>query len=1208
MATSYIKDFAEKRKSDSDNGASKEAPFLSSYRKMEKVMSLQLILGGSGSGKSHWLYTKVIQEAMGHPEKKYIVIVPEQFTMQTQRELVTLHPAHGILNIDILSFQRLAYRVFEETGVSEKTVLTETGKNLLLRKVAADKMDRLKILGSKLEKPGYISEMKSIISELTQYDISPEQLEEMIQLSEKRPQLQYKLRDIQVLYDGFREYRREKFITAEEILNVFCQAAQHSEMLKNSVLAFDGFTGFTPVQQKAMEALLGLAPEILVTVTLDEKESISGKFQEHELFCLSKKTIHTLLKLAEQTGTEVLEPVLLSGKPGRFVEGSGLEFLEKQLFRYGKPRSYYWNADVKRSCAAETENEVSMCRNADTVEISLHEAANPMEEVQAAACAINRMVKEQGLRYREIAVIAGDLPSYGNHVRKIFGEYEIPCFVDQTVQILLNPCLEFVRGAFGIIDNNFSYESVFRFLRTGYAGLTGPEMDRLENYVLALGIRGKHQWQQEWKEKTFRMPEEEPEICEALRKKMMDRLELFCHDFAPGKRTVREYAEALHELLVTFQIQQQLKGQELRFRQSGELDKVNEYSQIYGILIGLLDEAVDLLGEETVSRKEFEDILEAGFAEARVGIIPPGIDQVHVGDIERTRLNHIKVLFFLGLNDGWIPAREGKGGIVSELEREFLLAEGMELAPTARENSYIQRFYLYLGLTKPSEKLYLSYCQSSSQGAALRPSYLVGTLRRLFPELKVEVWKTEDGLETVTSKKTGLPYLANGLRELLEEAEEESRSRKPRQLKELLAHYEGDSVYQKRAEELLEAAFLMVGEQGLEHRTARELYGEVLENSVTRLEQFASCAFAHFASYGLQLQEREEYKVKSADIGNIFHRALEVFSRKLERSEYNWFTIPEEAREKLVEDSVEETVEVYGSRVFFSNERSRYVIQRIKRILRRSVWALHEQVRAGRFVPSSFEVSFTAAENLDAVNIALSEKEKMRLKGRIDRVDVCEEEDQVYVKVVDYKSGNTSFDLVALYYGLQLQLVVYLNAALEMEKRMHPGKEIIPAGIFYYRLKDPLLESDHEQTPEEINQELLKKLRPEGLVNDDPAIVERMDADFVKNSQVIPVGRKADGSWTAASSVANTQQLQELSGFVQKKLERLGKEILGGKIQAKPYKRKKNTACDYCAYSDLCGFDRKIPGNAYRQLQELPKKEMWKKIGEHAQLVDKDKS
>lgn len=1147
-------------------------------------MSLQLIWGSSGSGKSHWLYSSMIREAKEHPEKRYMIIVPEQFTMQTQRELVRLHPAGGILNIDILSFQRLAFRVFEETGAGQKPVLTETGKNLLLRRVAAQEKSRLEILGSRLEKPGYISQIKSILSELTQYEISEEELEEMIRLSEKRPQLQYKLRDILTLYQGFSEYKRERFLTAEELLDVFCEAAGDSRLLKDSVLAFDGFTGFTPVQQNALKKLLTLCSKIQITVTLDPAQQPMGRIFDHELFYLSKKTIQTLFRLAEETGTRLLEPVVLT-KRHRFRSGGELEFLERHLFRYGKQKCFSENQALSHKFGESKRNEGEG--------ISLHVSGTPMEEVAFAARTILTLVREQGFRYREIAVMAGDLPSYGNYVRKVFEEHGIPCFVDQTVQILLNPCLEFIRGAFGLLEFQFSYESVFRYLRTGFAGISRQETDQLENYVRALGIRGKYQWEQTWTRETASMVPGEAADCEEYRKRIMESLAPWLEISGRGKAPLSRYAEALYELLVSCKIQQQLKEQEQEFERKGQREKVNEYSQIYRIILDILDEAVELLGEEEISRKEFLDILEAGFEEARVGLIPPGIDQVHVGDMERTRLNQIRVLLFLGLNDGWIPARENKGGIVSDLEREFLHGSGIELSPTARENSYVQRFYLYLGLTKPAERLYLSFCRSSSDGGAMRPSYLVAVIRRMFPYLELQDENVKkDPLAQITSLKTGLPYLAESLRLLREKGGEQLRQRTGK----LLALYQENEAYQSQAEALVDAAFFVLGREKIDSLTAKALYGEVLENSVTRLEQFASCAFAHFAAYGLQLKEREEYKVRSVDIGNIFHKALELFARKLENSPYNWFTLPEEARKKFTEDSVEEAVETYGSQVFFDTERNRYGVQRIKRILNRSVWALHRQIQAGRFVPGGFEVSFASARDLKSVNIALSETERMRLKGRIDRIDVCREEDQVYVKVVDYKSGNTTFDLVALYYGLQLQLVVYLNAAMELEQRLHPGKEIVPAGIFYFRLQDPILEGTQEMTPEEINQEILKKLRPSGLVNQDPMVVERMDGNFQKNSLVIPVGKKKDGSWTAASKVAKREQLEELSSFVQEKLQNLGQNILEGWVAPNPYERKQECSCTYCQFSGLCGFDRKIPGTEFRKISELTEGEVWERL------------
>lgn len=1140
-------------------------------------MSLQLILGGSGSGKSYWLYTSLIREAMQHPQKKYLVIVPEQFTMQTQRELVKLHPAHGILNIDVLSFERLAHRVSEETGEDQRTVLTETGKNLLLRRVAARKKDQLQIMGNRLNQPGCLSEIKSLLSELMQYGISQQELEAMIELSGERPRLQYKLKDMQVLYQGFEELKQDRFITAEELLDIFCQAAPGSATLRGCEIVFDGFTGFTPVQQKALEVILRLAARVRVAVTLDGREHWSGRLQEHELFFLSKKTIRTLEELAQRTGTELEDPVILGEGSGRFAQSPGLAFLEHQLFRYG--RRNVW-------------------KKASDPDISVHTALNPAAELRFAARTICRLTREQGIRYREIGIITGDLASYGNYVKKIFDEYGIPCFLDQTVQILQNPCLEFIRGAFGVIQYGFSYESVFRLLRTRYAGLTAEETDRLENYVLATGIRGKKSWKQEWTRRTARMSEEEPTVCEEYRNRLMKKLSPWLDMAEKKEAPLQEYAAALYELLVSCSVQEQLNVQAQQFAEQGQMERAKEYEQIFETIVDLLDEAAELLGDEIVSRKEFCEILEAGFAEARVGIIPPGIDEVHVGDMQRTRLNHIKVLFFLGVNDGWIPAREGKGGIVSEMEREFLQSAGVELAPTERENSYIQRFYLYLGMTKPSRRLYLSFCRCGSDGKGMRPSYLIHTVCRLFPDLVVT---DEDAggtaLEQVASMRTGFSFLAEGLRRI----RGEDRAVQSAQIREVFRQYVMREESRRQALELLDAAFLVADEKGLRSATARELYGEELVNSVTRLEQFASCAFAHFAAYGLELQERERFHVRSVDIGTVIHRALERFSEKLERSRYTWFDVPDEVRDRLMEASVEETVADYGEKLFFDSARNQHMIDRMKRILRRSVWALHQQVRAGSFVPRGFEVAFQAVEDLEAVNIALSGQEKMRLKGRIDRVDVCEDETAVYVKVVDYKSGNTSFDLVSLYYGLQLQLVVYLNAAMEMEKRLHPDKQVIPAGIFYYRVKDPMLDGSREQTPEEINQEILKKLRMDGIVNSDPGVIDRLDRDCGSSSSVIPAGRKADGSLSALSSAASTERLDELSDFVQGKLQTLGKEILSGKISAHPYRRKQRKACDYCVFSDLCGFDPGLPGAKYRELADMDREQVWAKIEEEEQ-------
>lgn len=685
---------------------------------------------------------------------------------------------------------------------------------------------------------------------------------------------------------------------------------------------------------------------------------------------------------------------------------------------------------------------------------------------------------------------------------------------------------------------------------------------------------------------------EELEQCNGCRSRVMARMGSFAEKMQRKGATLRDYADALLELLEQCSVQQQLKDRENELMQNGAREEAGEYSQIYAILMTLLDEMVDLMGQEQVTGQEFAEILDAGFAEARVGIIPPGVDQVQVGDIERSRLSHIKVLFFLGLNDGWVPARTENGGIVSDMERELLQQTGIELAPSSRENSYIQRFYLYQNLTKPSQHLYLSWCSGSGDGTAMRPSYLVSTIQKLFPELSV-VQEAEIGSSVyqVTSKRNGMIYLTRGLEQVRNGMAEPAWM-------ELYRRYLLDENCAEEVRTLVREALITPQNSRLTAQTAEGLYGTQMKSSVTRLEQFAACAFAHFASYGLGLKERQLYGVKPVDLGNIFHGALELFSRKVQQEDCDWLALTEDAQNTIMEGCVDEVTAEYGFGVLHSNARENYTIRRLKRILCRSAWALREQIRAGSFRPSGFEVSFDAVRMLDSVNVSLGEKGQMRLRGRIDRIDTAENEEAVYVKVVDYKSGMKQFDPVSLYYGLQLQLVVYLNAALEMERKLKAGtgKEVVPAGIFYYRLQDPLLDKETECSEEEIRQKMLKKLRPDGLLNEDGAVIRMLDQHMSGDSLVIPAGRKKDGSLKSFSSTASTQQFEQLSRFVSGKMKNLGRQMMDGVTEPRPFADRSGSACDYCAFSDICGFDRKIPEKCRKRTASVNKAQVWERM------------
>ena len=1139
-------------------------------------MSLRFCFGPSGSGKSHRIYEEIMQRAAEEPGRNFLIIVPDQFTMQTQKDLVMRSDRDGILNIDVLSFGRLSHRILEEVGTKEMPVLDDTGKSLVLQKVAADLKEQLPAMGSLLHKQGYIHEVKSAISEFMQYGISTQDMDKLITSAQKRGALAMKLKDLKTLYRGFQDYIRDHFITTEETLDVLRRSLSKSKILKGSVVVFDGFTGFTPIQNRLIQELMRVCAETIVTVTIGVGEDPYKMDGEQKLFHLSKKTVADLEKLAAEAEVERGEDLFVKGGPNRFAKAPALHYLEQNLFRY-----------QYEPYAGEQQ------------EIHMFEALSPREEVHQTALYIRHLIREQGMTYRDIAVVIGDLEGYASYVETEFGQLEIPCFLDRTRGIVLNPMIEYIKSALQLYIKDFSYDTVFHFLRSGMADISREEIDELENYVIRTGARGYRTYSRLFTRRTEEL-QGNAEGSEQAEEKTMERLNRIRQQFMDAveilhmgsREKAGDYVSHLYDFLEQNQVQQKLLNYQQQFEKEGDLSRAREYAQIYRLVMDLLDQVYELLGEEEISRQEFADILEAGFGEITVGTIPQSVDRIVVGDMERTRLKQVKVLFFLGVNDGNIPKNASKGGIISDMDREFLIESGTEMAPSPRQQMYIQRLYLYLNMTKPSEQLYLSYAKVNSEGKGIRPSYLIDTVRKLFPAMSVEYPQNRSRLEQIEGRQEGARYLAEELREYVEGTlpEEERQD-----FYLMYRAYEADAAGRDL---LTRAAFRRYRESGLSRIVARALYGQQLENSVSRLETYAACACRHFLQYGLSLQEREEFGFEASDMGTVYHAVLENFAGKLAESNLTWWDFTEDFAAKAVKESVEAYAATYGETVLYSSARNEYAITRMSRILTRTVLTLQKHLKQGSFQPDDYELSFRFAEDLDSIHVDLSEDEKMHLQGRIDRIDVSEDAEHVYVKVIDYKSGNRKFDLAALYYGLQLQLVVYMNAAMEMESRKHPDKEIVPAALLYYHIDDPTIETPVELTDEQINEQILAKLRMNGVVNSDPGVVERLDRYMQDKSVVIPVEKKKDGSFSARSGVLSREEMQLISSYVDAKIRSIGREILDGKIAANPYEKGNEEACTYCAYKKVCGFDGSIPGYEKRQLEDLDKQALMQRMQE----------
>ncbi len=1142
-------------------------------------MALNLYLGSSGAGKSHELYEMIAREAAADLDRNFLLVVPEQFTLQTQRDMIAMSPTGGIMNIDVLSFPRMAHRIFEELGVKTPVTLEDTGKTMIVKKVALDRADRLGVYAGKIHRRGFIQEMKSLIAEFYQYGIGPDKLEKMIAMSGERPRLTGKLKDISEIFEGFREFISGRFIMNEELLELFIENAPRSAVLKNACVCFDGFTGFTVMQLKCIECLMNMGCELYITVTVDP--AAADKLPEEEdLFCLSEKTIEKLVNMADKAGCEVKKHITAPERNPRFVNSPALAALEKNLFRPGAG-----------STAESAGIEVVSCES-------------PAAEVRFCISAIQRLAAKEGYRYGQIGVIVGDMETYGRIAGREFRKSGVPFFIDRKNNILGTAPVEMLRAVIEIASGDFAHESVFRFLKTGLTGIDRNDIERLENYCSARAVRGRGMWHKTWAGKYRSRYEIDLDAVNATREQVLGLIDDTVSVLSDKKSTVVERTNALKALIERCGVYEKLEAEAEAKKES------TEYAErLEGLEAAQLPEKIDevfericlLLGDDVTDPAEFADILDTGFSEAKLALIPQESDSVVIGDMERTRFNSVRALFLLGCNEGIIPASKGDAGLLSDAERSIFAENDIELSPTKRESAYLNEFYLYLNLTKPTGRLYLSYHRMTADKKPGRPSYFIGKLLKLFDGLQIRDLYPQDTFL--------LPGSDGGWRAAADILRIEAEGRTD------TAEDDGSEAAQKRAEEkaerrnaaeqllyelsksdpgayarLLDGAFRIAVPERITQENAAKLYGDTLTGSVTMLETYARCAFSHFVKYGLRLEEQTEYEVGTAELGNIYHKALECYCVALKAQKIRWHDVEPGTRSKLEEEALNEAFGEYGD-ILEDSSRNAYIKKRVARVLKRTIDTIESQVRAGEFEPEFFEKGFKHAG------------EFMQFEGRIDRMDTYEKNGKKYLRVVDYKSGKKDFELDKLFYGLQIQLAVYMREGLK--EISEGGRDATVTGMYYYNIDDPLVDlSDGSSTDAE--NKLRNALRMKGPSLDGAEMLRLHDTELADDageyrqesysSPVISAGTTKAGKLTAATKVFTGEQFESIGNYTVERIRENSAEILKGRIDIDPYELGGANACKYCPYGGICGFDVSL-GSRYRRLKTFTSEdEIWQRI------------
>ncbi|MBP1743972.1 MAG: ATP-dependent helicase [Firmicutes bacterium] len=1138
-------------------------------------MSLRFIYGRAGSGKSTFCLEDIKKKIDRGADNPLILLVPEQFSFQAEKNVLKYLGERGAFRVQVMSFSRMAQKVFSETGGLARKHMNTAGKSMLIYSIMSRSSGRLKVFGKAAKKQGFVAGVSDIITEFKRYGITPEDIRKGVDAVEDTA-LKNKLEDIYVIFSEFESRLHERYIDPEDDLTMLASQLERSHIFDGAEIWVDEFASFTPQEYRILEKLFTKARRINVTLC---SEGSGGSRDNTDVFLPMKNTEDDLARITEGLSIAWDKPVYIDGRrSGRFAGCTEIGHLEQNLFSY--PYSVY-------------EDE--------TKHISILRALNKYSEVEETARDIVRLCRDKGVLYRDIAVVCGDLEGYESLVHAIFEEYEIPFFIDGKNKIVNSPLVVLLTSALEIVSKNWSYENMFRYLKTGLLGFERGEIDLLENYVLSNGIRGK-KWTEAGKwERSINYGFDPEEISEVeagyiervneTRDKVAGPLLKLSRNIK-GRHGAREMAEALYEFMCEIRIPETIEMLIAKFEELGRLDRAQEYEQVWDIIVELLEQVVEVLGDEPITGDEFSKIIGAGFEEYEIGIIPPAIDQVLVGTIQRLRSHEISVLYIIGVNDGVFPAASSKEGILADEDRIALISKGVKVMKDSKSLAFEEQFLSYTTLTTADRYLRLSFPVSDFDGKPKRPSIIISRLKKVFPRVREEnsIIKdtTEEGLlRDITSRRP----VFNEMLTLIKDHPDSSV------LRCAINWYSRDEQWKGRLKAAAEGFSYENTAEVFDSRKIRNLYGKNLNVSVSRLEKFVECPFSYFVQYGLGARERKEYKLGKPDIGTLMHESLRTYSEKLEEEGSGWGEISRERQEELISEIVDEQVCKTASSILSSSKRYAFVAQHVKGVLNRSVSLISEHMKRGEFAPVGYELSFGYEGDFPAIEVELSSGEKVSIIGKIDRADSMDSgEGGAYIRIVDYKSGNKDFRVGDVYHRLQLQLLVYLDAILT-ELGRKTGCEMLPAGILYFKLDDPLVKADQELGEDELEKKIMCGLKMSGLLIKDEEIIRCMDSEISGFSDIIPVRIKTDGTISeGSSSTATEEQFQALRAYVRKAISGICEEILEGNIDISPYSKRGDSPCRYCSYSSVCQFDPSIRGNRYRVLKDIKEEEAWELI------------
>jgi ATP-dependent helicase/nuclease subunit B len=1134
-------------------------------------MAVQFILGRSGTGKtSHCIRAIADALATGSDSQQLILLVPEQATYQAERAILSDKTVAGYHRLHVLSFARLQFLLSGKN--TAKPAVTRIGQQMIIQRILRDNKNKLKVFGSSAEFPGLGRQMAETIAELHEYAKTPEDIEQLLgqlQKDERNSLAALKFADIGLVLREYLKFIEGNFLNPDIQLSRSCRAVATSVLTKGAKLWVDGFAGFATSELAILTELLKAAADAQIALCLDPAKidlanPDMASLEPTSMFSPTERTYAELVERIKKNKLRLAKSIIL--KEGvRFSRSRELAHIERDIFKL----------------------EPSRIPARDNVRII--SAPNVRAEVQFVAREILRLLKEKDYRYRDIAVIASDINRYEHYIRACFDDYGIPFFIDKRKSLNQHPAISIIRSALRVVLEGFSYSDIFGFLKTDLVPIERSEVDLLENYCLAFGVTGSD-WtsEQEWHFAGQDNEHFDEERVNRIRLKasgpLLELRDKLCPVDNPAKTmSAEEFTKAIFDFIDGLGVLETI---------GSWVEEADEHRQFYDKLLDIFDEFAEVFAGQKETAGDYFAIISSVISQMTLAFIPPTLDQVLVGSIERSRHPDLKAVFLIGATQREFPVPVSFESILTDEDRIAAESADFVLAATASQKLAERQYLVYIAFTRPKELLCVTYPSTDEDGSAETCSQFIDNLEGLFENLEEEsIAGYKNDIRQIHNKDELADLLCSQLGKdaFLTEAKEKE------QLDKLLSDIVSDKELAELGTEVL-SAINYDNRAQLDKQIVDALFSKQIKSSATRLGTFAACPYQYFARYILELEEREEFEFEPLDLGVFYHRVLDALLKRLNSDKKDFETISNEELLRLLREQIMKFV---GEDAFISNflRRSAYngfIINCAAEVLEDCVRAIAEMVRAGSFRPQWSEVSFGETKdsviNIGEYKIKLPDGRVTVLSGKIDRLDIAEGRGEKNAIIFDYKRKGKSFNWSEFYHGLDMQLPIYMLAVKNADNPKYSINNAL--GAFYM----PVEVSPTKGAIDELSGYTEGfNYKAKGIFKGE--VFRQLDAGASKNSRFYNFYVTKDGQPYGnyeKQGALRPADFEKALKFTEKKIIQLSEEILSGGIEVKPYRLNQKSPCSFCRYKSVCRFDWQI--NDYNFLESLDKVSTLEKI------------